>query len=189
MIVANALINLGEPAKARLLLEAAQQNECIDREPALKVFLLTLSGSALSELGKDLEAVSAFKSAGAVLQRFFHPLQLAFLAGTLGEHLARSGKFKEAIGLYDAAREKFREIGQLRQFGYLSVLRAELLMLTGAYDEAEAALLAALPLIEEFDLHREGLAAVALLREAMAKRRTDVKTIQMVRDQLRKGLQ
>jgi tetratricopeptide (TPR) repeat protein len=189
LIFANALINLAQPEQARLLLEAVQQNHAIENEPALKALLLTMLGTALSYLGKDAEAIASFNSAGSVLARFFHPLQLGALVGALGEHLAKLGELKKAIALYEAARETFREVGQAQQVGYFSVLRAELLMLTGASEEAEDALLAALPLIEKFDLQREGLAAVALLREAMTKRRTDVKTIQTLRGQMKKGWQ
>jgi len=188
LIFANALINLARPEDARLLLLEVQQNDAIENEPALKAWLLTMLGTALSYLGSDPEAIAAFKSAGAVLTTFFHPLQLGGLIGALGEHLAKSGKPREAIALYEAASETFREMGHAPQFGYFSVLRAELLLLTGANEEAEDALVVALPLIEKFDLQREGLAAVALLRESMTKRCTDVKTVQMLRDQLQKRL-
>jgi tetratricopeptide (TPR) repeat protein len=188
LILANALMSLAQADDTRLLLQAIQQNKAVENEPALKAWLLLMLGIALSYLGKDSEAVAEFKSAGDVLQKFFHPLQLASLAGAVGEHLAKSGRPAEAIGLYEAARETFREVGVAQQVGYYSVLRAELLMLTGASEEAEAALLVALPLIEEFELQREGLAAVVLLREAMTKKRTDVKTVQALREQLRKGL-
>jgi tetratricopeptide (TPR) repeat protein len=188
LIFANALISLARPEDARLLLQAVRQNVVIENEPALKAWLLTMLGTALSYLGRVPEAIAEFNSAGAVLRRYFHPLQLGGLIGALGEHLAKAGKHREAIALYDAASATFREIGQAPQFGYFSVLRAELLLLIGANEEAEDALVVALPLIEKFDLQREGLAAVALLRESMTKRRTDVKTIQMLRDHLQKGL-
>jgi hypothetical protein len=61
-------------------------------------------------------------------------------------------------------------------------------MMLGRFGEAEKELIAALPLIERFDLRREGVAALALLREATAKRQADLKTIQTARDQLRKDL-
>ncbi len=79
-------------------------------------------------------------------------------------------------------------MGQAKFVGYYSVLVAEIMVLLGRNEEAEAELLAALPLIEKFDLRKEAVAALALLREAFAKRRTDVTTIQELRDQIRKGL-
>ena len=188
LILANALMGLSQLEEARLLLQAVRQNDVIENEPALKAWMLTMTGTALSYLGRDPEAVAEFESAAAVLAKFFHPLQMGGLVGAFGTHLAKSGKPREAIALYESARETFREAGHAQQVGYTSVLRAELLMLTGANEEAEAALLVALPLIEKFELQREGVAAVVLLREAMTKRRTDVKAIQVLRDQLRRGL-
>ncbi len=143
---------------------------------------------AFSHIGKESEAVAAFNSAGSILKCFYHPTQLADLAGALGEHLGKLGKLEEATSLYRAARLEFQRTGQAGSVGYYSVLVAELMMLLGRNQEAETELRAALPLIEKFELRREAAAAVALLREAMAKRRTDVTTIQALREQLRKGL-
>ncbi len=105
----------------------------------------------------------------------------------MGELLGRQGNLAEAAILYATARETYRELGQWHMFGYLSVLIAELFLLLGRSDSAEAELRAALPLIEKFDLRREGAAAVALLGEAVANKKRDLKTIQVLRDQLRKG--
>jgi hypothetical protein len=107
----------------------------------------------------------------------------------MGEHFTRKGNLQEAARLYATSRDIYREVGQAQQFGYLSVLRAELLMLLGRDEEAEVELFAVLPLIEKFELRREAVAAVALLREAMAKRRTDLKTMRTLRDRLEEGLQ
>ena len=188
LVLAQALINLNRAQDARLILEEALQDNAVEIEPSLKACLLTRLGMAFSHIGKESEAVAAFNSAGSILKCFYHPTQLADLAGALGEHLGKLGKLEEATSLYRAARLEFQRTGQAGFVGYYSVLVAELMMLLGRNQEAETELRAALPLIEKFELRREAAAAVALLREAMAKRRTDVTTIQALREQLRKGL-
>ena len=95
---------------------------------------------------------------------------------------------REAISLYLGARAEFQRMGQAKFVGYYSVLVAELMMLLGRNEDAEAELLAALPLIERFDLREEAVAAITLLREALANRRTDVTTIRKLRNQIQKGL-
>jgi hypothetical protein len=146
-------------------------------------------GSAFSDLGRDTDATSNFTSSAAVLARYHHPIVVAGLTSAMGEHFTRKGNLQEAARLYATSRDIYREVGQAQQFGYLSVLRAELLMLLGRDEEAEVELFAVLPLIEKFELRREAVAAVALLREAMAKRRTDLKTMRTLRDRLEEGLQ
>jgi hypothetical protein len=70
----------------------------------------------------------------------------------------------------------------------MGVLLAEVLLMLGRNEQAEKELLAELSTIEKFDLRREAIAVAALLREAVARRQTDVKTVQALRDQLRRGL-
>ncbi len=188
LTLATALVDLNRSAEAVNILESACATAVIEKEPPLWAYALLKLGNVFSELGKDEEAMVSFRRSGAVLARYDYPIVLACLAATMGEHFAGQGDFEDAARLYRSSRETFRQAGQVQQTAYLSVLLAELLIMLGRLDDAEAELLAALPLIEKFDLRREGLAAVTLLREAMSKRRTDVKTIQALRDQLRKGL-
>lgn len=88
--------------------------------------------------------------------------------------------------MYETSRDIFRGVGQGQQLGYVSVLLAELLMMLGNNAEAESELLAALPVIERLELRREAMAAVSLLRRAMARQRADLRSIRAVRDQLRR---
>lgn len=179
-----ALVDLDRQVEAVEVLEAACCEPAIAKEPALWAFALMKLGNALSDLGRDTDAMANFTNSAAVLARYYHPIVVAALTCVMGEHFARSGNLEDAARLYAATRDIHRQVGVAQQFGYLSVLLAELLMLLRRDEEAEVELLAVLPLIEKFELRREAVAAAALLREAMAKRRTDLKTIQTLRDQL-----
>lgn len=188
IVTALALVELCRLPEAELIVKSALSDQVTKNEPAFQVRLLTARGSALSGLGRENEATASFKAAGAVLDKFHLPLQLADLVTAIGEHVARFKNLEDAVALYRMAREMERRLGKPHQVGYLTVLIAELLMLRGRTEEAEAELLIALPLVEKFDLRLEAVAAVGLLREALAKRRTDVTAIQHLRDQLRKAL-
>ena len=187
LVLGSAFISLERPADARRVLETALVDSAVGTDPCLEAAVLSVLGSAFSFLGEDLEAMARFNAAGALLARFHYPLLLATLTLQIGEHLGKLGKLRETLVLYRAAREMHRDVGHTFQVAYLSVLVSEVLMLLGRSDDAEIELVAALPLIERFELHREAVAAVALLREAMMRRGTDVTAIQALRDQLRKG--
>ena len=188
VLYASSLMVLGRSEEARSVLKVAESDPAIESEPHFRIWILTKLGTALSFLGREVEAMESFGAAGDVLAEYPDPMQMGGLAGAIGEHLARLSRLEEATVLYKKAREISRQIGQLQHVAYLSVLRAELLMLLGKNDQAQSELVTALPLIDKFDLRREAMAAVALLREAMKKRQTDVTTIQALREQLRKGL-
>ena len=112
-------------------------------EPAFEARLLTTLGSALSGLGRESEAIASFKAAGVVLTKFHLPIQLADLVTSIGGHVAQSKNLQDAVVLYRMAREMERRLDAPHQVAYLAVLLAELLMLLGRTDEAEAELLIA----------------------------------------------
>jgi tetratricopeptide (TPR) repeat protein len=188
LILASSLLNLERTHEAKRALESALEEPAVEQEPCLKACLLTKLGMALSYEGRDREAMEKFGAAGVLLSSFQYPLFSADLTLALGEHLGRRGGLREAVTLYETARKEYLRIGQAQMVGYVSVLIAEAMILLGRREEAQAELVVALPLIEKFDLRREAIAAVTLLREAIGKRRTDVKTIQALREHLGKGL-
>lgn len=187
-VLAWAFIGLERPSDARSVLDAALLDPAIETDPCYQATILIVLGNAFSCLGEHSEAMTRFKAAGAILARFPYPSLLGTLTTNIGESLGKAGHVRETLILYRASREIFREIGNPQQLGYLSVLLSEVLILLGRDEEAEEELLAALPLVERFNLRREALAATVLLREVKTRRSSDVKTIQDFQDHLRKGL-
>ena len=187
LIRACAFINQNIALQAEDLLRQTQRRAVIQDEPNLHAWLLGMLGSALSYQGRDIEAMDSFNQAGQLLTRYYHPLQIGTLAGAIGEHLGKLGRYDEAASLFERSRDVFRELNEARQVAYMSVLRAEMLVLLARNHEAEAELLAVFPLIEKLDLKREAVAAMALLREALASQQADARSIRRLRDQLRGG--
>ena len=185
IILAAAELNIGRAGQSGANLESALNDPITETEPGLKAWALVKLGTALSYQNLDRKAMEAFQGAGEVLDRFYYPGHSADLAGSVGEHLAKLGKLEDAIVLYRSARQIYHEMGYGHLVGYINILLAELLVVLGRREEAEKELILAIPLIEKFDLRREAVAAVALLREGLASRCTDVKTIRNVRNQLR----
>jgi tetratricopeptide (TPR) repeat protein len=185
LILAAAQLNIGRVSQSRANLESALNDPVMETEPGLKALALVKLGTALSYQNLDRKAMEAFQGSGEVLDRFYYPAHSADLAGSVGEHLAKLGKLEDAIVLYRSARQIYHDLGYGHLVGYINILLAELLMMLGRKEEAEEELILAIPLIEKFDLRREALAAVGLLREGLANRCTDVKAIRNVRNQLR----
>jgi tetratricopeptide (TPR) repeat protein len=185
--LANSLLNQGQAREALIVLESTQRESEVTRHPGLRAWMLTILGNALSYEGRDVQAVAAFNEAGSILASYYYPVQLGNLAGALGEHLGKLGNLREAAALFGRARDIYHQIDEPNQVAYFAVLRAEMLVLLGRTGDAGRELFEVLPLIEHLDLRKEGIAAVALLREAVSKQRADVKTIRRLRDQLPRG--
>ena len=94
------------------------------------------------------------------------------------------GSWARAIVAYREAVDEYVNIGMKTRVAYVRVLTAEALLEAGRLREAEWEILAALPTIDEQGMAQEGLAAVALLRESVAKRRTDTGALAQVREHL-----
>lgn len=192
-----------EKAKARFLLGSAQLGEgyflearCIlenvvaesSSMPVLRTAALTKLGAAISGLGLQAEAEAVFAEAARLTHKLEYPLLVGNLAGDMGEHLTRLGRLEEAAALYRAACAAYRDAGMINFAAYLAVLLAELLIHLGRHSEAKAELLGALGLMERRQLNREGIAAVSLLRKAVAKRRTDLGMVRAAKNHMQKGL-
>ena len=156
--------------------------------PVLCTAALIKLGAAISGLGHYEDAEDVFSEAAGLAYTLEYPYLIGNLAGELGEHLARIGRLEEAVKVYRSAGRVYFEAGMARFTAYLAVLAAELLVLLGRNGDAESELLGALNLIDECHLEREGVAALALLREAVAGRRKDAKKTQTVKNLLRRGL-
>lgn len=186
LILASTLVNLGRPREGLEILLTIINDPAVGEDAALHACVLLKLGNAFSDMGDSESALASFRCCSALLSRYHHPILLAGLVGTVGEHLAIGGHFEEAAALHAAARDAYVEVGQRPQAGYQSILLAEMLIMLGRTEDAEHQLLAVFPLIKKLDLRREGLAAIALLRESM-DRGAEVNAMSPAREQMKGG--
>jgi len=187
LIRAHSLINQRRTLEAEEVLRRTLRRPVIQEEPNLHAWLLGMLGMSLSYQGRDVEAMDSFDRAGQILTRYRYPLQIGTLVGAIGEHLGKLGRYDEAASLFERSRDVYCELDQAHQVAYINVLRAEMLVLLGKNQEAKTELLATFPIIERLNLKREAVAAMAILREALANRQADAGSIRRLRDQLRGG--
>ena len=99
--------------------------------------------------------------------------------------LSRSGKPAGRPRRISLGRRRVPSAGNGDQFAaYVRLFLAETLIALNCSREAEQEILAALPTIEEQKMVPEGLAAVALLKESVRRRKTDRNALRELREHL-----
>jgi len=185
-VLAAALLNLSRFAEAKTLLNGLRQrvDEALDTD---------LKGLALLKLGDLLQLEERYQEAAALLKQSIVCLEGSSYAWgaadaqlVLGNMLRRQGRPREALEAFRCGIRRYSEFGMVRWVAYARLLAAETLLSLGAARDAEGEILQALPVLEELSVVPEGLAAVALLRESVKRRKTDPNALRSLRERLQK---
>ncbi|MEX1244924.1 MAG: hypothetical protein WEB59_05925 [Thermoanaerobaculia bacterium] len=156
-----------------------------ERDPGLAALALgNLADIHVSE-GRHNQAAAAYAGALPLLKQAKRPAALAHIKSVMGETLQRQGRTAAAIASYRASVEDYEALGMRTWVAYVRVLLAQALLGAGYAREAEWQLLAALPTIDEEKMVPEGFAAVALLRESVRLRKTDLDALRELREHLK----
>jgi len=129
-------------------------------------------------------AMRCLAEAGPILESAGVPWGMAHLHAVIGEVLRDQGHLGEAIEAYRLSLQTYLDRRFSYRSAYLRILLSESLIAAGREEEAVAELIAALPVIERESLAREGLAAISLLREALARRKADPEAVRALRSHL-----
>jgi len=179
---AMSLKELGRSSEAKTRFEGIVSQQEFRSEVAIRGMAMLNLGSLLSEQGELENALHSFAGALPVLEAANRPVAIADLKGMVAETLRKLGKFSAAVTAYRESVSDFVSLGMKTQAAYLRVVLAEALLELGSPREAEWELLAALPVIEEEKMMPEGIAAVRLLAESVAQRRTNPAALAKVRE-------
>ena len=180
---------LGDAAKAAFL-EAMATKESGQKEQAFLLFTelrASLADNAngvlagcLVEIGayhggrEDYDrALEAYEEASELIAASDQPARMAHLKATIGETYRAKGELNAAVDSFRLAINHYASLKMDSMVAYLRVLNAELLLTAKRESEAEWEIRAALPVIDESRLVAEGLAAMALLKECLRRRRLD----------------
>jgi tetratricopeptide (TPR) repeat protein len=126
-----------------------------------------------ANLGDTELALESCSTASAALAELGNRVGLAKLRWNAGNLLRAEGRLNDAIETYRSGLEDFRELGMRGEVAALHLVMADLLMAQGAEAQAELEIRAALPIIDEEKMVPEGMAAYALLRESLRRRKID----------------
>jgi tetratricopeptide (TPR) repeat protein len=123
--------------------------------------------------GDTARALESCSIASTVLAELGNRVGLARVQWNAGSLLRTQGRTKEAVETYRSALDGFRELGMRGEVAALHLVVADLLLNQGAEAQAEWEIRAALPIIDEEKMVPEGMAAYALLRESVRRRKID----------------
>jgi tetratricopeptide (TPR) repeat protein len=123
--------------------------------------------------GDAVRAMECCRVASSELAGLGNRVGLAKLRWGAGTLLRNQGRVAEAVEAFRLAIGEFRDLGMRGEVAATHLVVADLLIDQGAEAQAEWEIRAALPIIDEEKMVPEGMAAYALLRESLRRRKID----------------
>ncbi|MGH9368478.1 MAG: hypothetical protein ACRD3M_12475, partial [Thermoanaerobaculia bacterium] len=185
ILLSAVLKDLGRVSESTVILEAALKTEVLTQVPDLRAFALEQLADCHGLSGRFEECAACLRSAAALLEGSLGTTAGGYGKIILGEALVVRGDLEGAVAAYRTGREDFEGLGMMGWSAYSRVLTAEVLLALRREGEAQQEILLAMPAIERHQMVPEGLAAVALLRESIRRRRTDRNALRELREHLR----
>lgn len=124
-------------------------------------------------LGQVKDALAASDRALAVMRRLGNTLGLAKIQWGIGTLLRTEGRLKDSVGAFRSSQIEFRSLGMMADVAAGSLIVADMLLELNEEEGAVREILAALPMIEEYQMVPEGVAALALLRESVRQQKVN----------------
>jgi tetratricopeptide (TPR) repeat protein len=184
LLLAMTLKQCGENATAIDLLEQVRTGPGLESEPFLQARLLTELGDLHQLQGDFSLALPAFQEALNLLRDKDTSLAGADLKLYVGGVHRALGSLGEAKDAYREAQRDYAALGMRHLVAYTHLVVAEVLLEMSREREAEWEILAALPAIDEIKMVPEAFAALALLRESVGRRNTNLTALKDLRARL-----
>ena len=183
LLKAVSLKEVGREDEARTELEALTSDPEV-RDKQVRALALIGLAELDGRLGRYDLAMAKLSTAGTLVHGECLPVAVGQLHGIRGEILRDRGSLREAAESYRLAIAVYRAAGMVSFAAYVQVVLSETLLASGLEDQASDEIMDALPTIAELRLVREAMAAVALLRESMRRRKPDHSALRELRTQL-----
>ena len=184
LLLAMAYKHVGQNLKALGSLEGLEERALTVGDRSLHARILSEIAD-LNQLEGRLDlAVMALRKALNLLEGEGRSAARADLQLVVGGVLRASGAVGEADTAFREARTEYLALEMRPQAAYTSLVIAETLIGVGREREAEWEIRAALPVIDEIQMVPEALAAVALLRESISRRKTDLAAVRDLKTRL-----
>ena len=124
-------------------------------------------------LGETDEALDCSAASLPILERLGKRIHVGKVRWSIGSLLRAKGQSAAAIGAFSQARDEFAELGMAADVAATQLIIADLQLELGNESAAMLEVLAALPIVEEYKLVPEGVAALALVRESLRQQRVN----------------
>jgi tetratricopeptide (TPR) repeat protein len=157
---------------AEVFEEIATQARALHNDNLLGYAIVNLA-QTYGMLG-DAEKVMAVAAEGApLLKAQGNHVALGKLHAGLGLLFRTKGNVADAIGAFRSAQKEFSEIELHADVAAVHLVLADLLLDAGQSAQAEWEIRAAIPIIDEYKLVPEGIAALSMLRDSLRRRQID----------------
>jgi tetratricopeptide (TPR) repeat protein len=185
LLEAVTLKALGRVAEHFALLQGLEETPGVRDCPSLHGQVLVHIGNHEAVLGLFDVAARTYEKALPIVMRGNRPVALCELKWSIGEAYREQGSLGRAVEAFRVARNDYQALGIGAPVTQLSLVIAESLLALGRDREAEWEIMSALPTIEMEKMVPEGLAAVALLKESVRRRKTDSSALRELREHLK----
>lgn len=177
LLLSMALKQTGENLKALAALDGLEKELSAIGDRSLQARVLSEIGDLHQLEGRLDLAISSLRTALTLLQDQGRSAARADLQLYVGGVLKANGSLHEAEAAFREARAEYLALEMVPQATYMNLVLAETLIVLGRDREAEWEIRTALPAIDEIKMVPEAIAAVALLREAASRSRTDFSSL------------
>ena len=158
----------------------------VDLARNLHAMAQTESGDIHRMMGNLMEASRSLGGAASILKGRGCSIETEGLALNIGALRRDMGETESAIVAYRSALSDAMTLGLATRAAYIRLVLAEALVASGRVGEARDEIRKALPTIEEQRMVPEGVAALALLREAARRENADPQALGKWRDFLQR---
>jgi hypothetical protein len=183
LLKAISLKEVGREDEARAELAALTSDPGV-RDKQVRALALIGLAELDGRLGRYGLAMAKLSAADALVRGECLPIVMGHLHGIRGEILRDQGSLLQAAESYRLAVVVYRAAGMVSFAVYVQVVLSETLLAAGLEGLATDEIMDALPTIAELHLVREAMAAVALLRESIRRRKPDPSALRELRSQL-----
>jgi tetratricopeptide (TPR) repeat protein len=157
---------------ASLFREITEEAEAQKNEKLLGVAYVNLV-HIYGSLGQATDALAASERALAVMRRSGNNRGIAKTLLGIGTLLRTEGRLRDSVEALRSSQIEFRSLGMMADVAAGSLVVADMLLELNEREEARREILAALPVIENYKLVPEGVAALSLLRESVRQERVN----------------
>ncbi len=176
---------MGRSEEHLTLLRNLDQDPVVQGSPSLHGQVLVHIGHHEASSGDFDSASRTFERALPVVMRGNRPVALCELKSAIGDAYRGQGALSRALEAYRAAKNDHQRLGFKAFATQVSLVIAETLLALHRDREAEWEILSVLPTIEEEKMVPEGMAALALLKESVRRRKTDPNALRELREHLK----
>lgn len=136
-------------------------------------------------LGNTEKAMAYAREARAVLKGSENKVLLAKLQWGIGHLLRKTGDLAGSVEAFRESQRAFAGVSMHADVAAIHLILGDLLLDAGQAAQAEWETRAALPIIDEYKLVPEGIAALSLLRESLRRRQIDRQALRNLNGYLR----